>query len=382
MGRLKITLQRAVSLEAVEVLAFVGISEARPEMRALLLLAKETGGTVTPSDVVSQLLPGRPIVLGKRILARAKELGLLDASGTLTSRGELALERGEVFIPEQGRFRLVGSEDPLLQTDILGCRREEEWGAQKVLAERKKQREAGGSRAPEKGRALPNWLRGASGSPHPLAWKSPGGGSVVEIRSIEPQCVHAQLGKEERLIVTWTLPQQGRQTVQLNSRVNAVQKPPSLEWEEAFHAILGIRVSDWDSRQQSLAVTFAELPETDRLRFSMTLQAGEPTIPGFGRFDATQIEGVPVHPRSKEDAMAWALWLLEQRIDRYMNQARYLALCKDVEGLFPGYHLRLPHPGKLAAQIRSRTASGEVPLPASYWYLQTPVDLPMPEVHS
>ena len=77
-------------------------------------------GSLSASDIVdrrSGLLPGRPKVMGFRLLNMLVDLGLLEnfhsKEFTLTEYGSEALENETIFIPEESSWKIWVTEDAI-----------------------------------------------------------------------------------------------------------------------------------------------------------------------------------------------------------------------------------------------------------------------------
>ena len=99
---------------------------------SLLQMAEEFG-SLTGEQVVdrrSGLLPGRPRVMGKRLLNMAADLELLEGGHSgrfnLTEYGSETLENETVFVPEEASWTIWVTEDPLFPTTILHVERHRE----------------------------------------------------------------------------------------------------------------------------------------------------------------------------------------------------------------------------------------------------------------
>ena len=109
---MRIEMNRKVEVVAYEVLATLAFPEDRTEVLSLLQMAEEFG-SLTGDQVVdrrSGLLPGRPRVMGKRLLNMAADLDLLELGHggrfNLTEYGHETLENEIVFVPEEASWTI------------------------------------------------------------------------------------------------------------------------------------------------------------------------------------------------------------------------------------------------------------------------------------
>ena len=134
---MRIEMSREIRVKAYEVVAKLAFPEDRTEVLSLLQMANHLG-SLSASDIVdrrSGLLPGRPKVMGFRLLNMLVDLGLLEnfhsKEFTLTEYGSEALENETIFIPEESSWKIWVTEDPLFPSHILHVERHMEGFAPK-----------------------------------------------------------------------------------------------------------------------------------------------------------------------------------------------------------------------------------------------------------
>ena len=135
---MRIEVNRKVDVVAYEVLATLAFPEDRTEVLSLLQMAEEFG-SLTGDQVVdrrSGLLPGRPRVMGKRLLNMAADLELLEGGHggrfNLTEYGRETLENETVFVPEEASWTIWVTEDPSSQPRFSMSRGTEKEGLTEI----------------------------------------------------------------------------------------------------------------------------------------------------------------------------------------------------------------------------------------------------------
>ena len=119
-----IRLSRHISISCFDAEATVAVARQRPEFLAVARLAADLGRPISSRDVLRELLGPLPEVLGKRVIERCIGLGLLEITdqkndeAALSEAGRLALEHGEVLVPEEGVWRFYLVDDPLVPTNL------------------------------------------------------------------------------------------------------------------------------------------------------------------------------------------------------------------------------------------------------------------------
>lgn len=405
---MQITLSRKLhEVSVLDVQMTVGRALRRPDLLSVLMRARELDDRIRARDVSEHLLQGRPLVVGRTILRRCHELGLLDlerppasvprtgkargleAAQTpavedldqvfmLTPQGRRALDTKTIFIPETGRYRVWLCEDPLLETNpLLDLQPQEE---SRLYDDLQAGRQGGNSETEDEVET-PQLLRQLEGRVLDLAHDKPEKWQIVRVGQ---QCITHSL-EPGRTTVTWTLGPTSRASVVLSGYFNSTWlDPPSLGWERVWEYLLGDRRRDWlPAPDRVLLTEFSDrtLTDAERLNLTRALRVASPTIPGLGQFDETEVHSISVKPRTKWDAQAWALWNLEHRVDRHLGPQEYDKLLMEIAAQFSGFPVSLPPPERLAEQIATRERGtsdrvGVSRLPPAYWFLQASHDLP------
>ena len=371
-----LVLSRQLKLKKYEAVMEIGRQRKREELHAVLLLAEEHGGRATAKDVSQELLQGRPELVGKAIVDRCRDLGLLDESGKITPVGREALSTGNVFIPERGRYVVWFTEDPLIPQKLVHLEPVEETYLSDEVALMRGRKARGEPR--EEAESLPEKLRALVSGLYDLMGK---GGGRIAIRSIDPNGVAGRPGPEDNVKITLQVAPAGSR-LSISGGFQHLLTPPQLEFETSWVSALGPLARLWAKSRNppALKCTFDELDPKELASFSKTVSLPKPTLAGYGEFDNASVEGVPIIPRTAEDAARWARWLLKRSVAGYVDGEQYQRLVERCRSRFPDFpDVKLPDAEELARELgKEKAADGA--LPRAYWYLRAPLDLQVVEL--
>ena len=345
--------------------------QRRAELHAVLLLAEEHGGRATAKEVSQELLQGRPELMGKAIIDRCSDLGLLDESGRITPVGRDALLTGNVFIPERGRYVVWFTEDPLIPQKLVHVEPMAEPNLNDEVALMKGRKARGEPR--EEAELLPDRLRALVGGLYDLIGE---GGGRIAIRSMDPNGVTSRPGPEDNTKITLEVaPDRSRLSV--SGGFQKLLTPPQLDFEASWLSALGPPARLWARSRNppALKCAYDELSPKELASFSKTVSLPRPSLSGFGEFDDASVDGVPIFPRTAEDATKWARWILKRSVADYVDSEQYERLQEACKSRFPDFpSVRLPPAEELAQELAAERAADGT-LPKEYWHLQAPLDL-------
>jgi len=383
-----IRLTRSVTVSSFDVEATVAVGRDRPELLAVARLAADLGRPIGSEDVLRELLGPRPDVLGWRVIERCVTAGILErkrerGEATLSALGRVALEHGEVLVPQEGIWRFFFAEDPLIPAILLdvqtlrGESAREERGTAKEARSR-------GERAPQAERA-PALLRECVSTDPRSSIRH---GHLFQVREVAEKGM-AGPETELRLTLTWdetpalrlagSLPQTDDEapkaidaSLDLPSVVTAWNRE-SL-WRALVSQETGVPETELDrfrriAQRQVLPATFQSLPEAARRTFRRDLAVGSPDIDDLGEFDATTLKDVPVVPSSEADAQAWLSWLEWDAIRDYTIPGELEARSRELRALFPHHAPRARSAMDLLAKARVEKREDRS------WFLLAPMDL-------
>ena len=401
--------RRLEGLRGFECEMTVGWPDRRPDLLAVLARARELGGDIRAKDVSDHLLLGRPVAVGRAILRRCSELGLIElASGTsnsrdrprgsnpsdrgdvaetqgevysLTSLGSMALSAEAIFMPESGRFRALLSEDSLLPSPLVDRYPLEE---NRLISEVRPRGRGfpGPGDTSEREQSTPESLSELEGHVVTL-FRQPT--TQALITRVGPRGVPVPEYDVPTVDILWELGPNQDPVVRLRGGIVADGlPPPSDDWGVVWNALLGDNARTWRTDPTpALRTGFADssLTSAEKMNLSRNLTFHRPQIPSLGEFDTTEVRAVPIAPASAADAQAWARWILESRIDRHLSDGEFSTLSREVTSRFLEFRVDLPARAVLAegilARERSRAKDSTTPrLPPAYWYCQAVLDLP------
>lgn len=383
-----IRLTRSVVVSSFDAEATVGIGRDRPEFLAIARLAADLARPIGPQDVLRELLGVRHEVLGRRVIQRCVDLGLLERSGsknedaTLSEAGRRALEHGEVLVREEGIWRFYVIDDPLVPAALVHARRLE---AEPVRKERAalKARPRGDSR-PQVDR-VPELLRRCRGtSPH----ESVQNGNLFQLAELTETGAAGPSG-DLQLVFDWSAEPSLRLTGRLpvDSR-DANPKPidagvplpdfvARLSRGHLWRLLVtsATQVSDrellrWEAIAggPAVPVAFSSLPAAARHSFRRDIEVPAPNPGRMGRFDDTVLKEVELVPASHSDAQAWLEWLQWEAIDDYVTPAVLDDQGRKQRSRFPHYNPRALSASDLLDRARSERDERA-------WFILGPSDL-------
>ena len=305
---MRIEMSRKIRVEAYEVVAKLAFPEDRTEVLSLLQMANHLG-SLSESDIVdrrSGLLPGRPKVMGFRLLNMLVDLGLLEnfqsKEFTLTEYGSEALENETIFIPEESSWKIWVTEDPLFPSNILHVERHKEGFAPK------------GSRAGVK--QMPDFITDIEGANIKLIRTHHTDSVEVRIEEIKPNGRLSNSSADLNLII---IADYGQDTI---ARVKGIlgtgkgnQIDRIVDFEGPKHLELFTRLmnqsefgQDWDENEGILNVVFAETTTAERRQHLRTIRIDTPNLEGLGEFNSVELKTIPLAPKTGYDAREWAKW--------------------------------------------------------------------------
>lgn len=323
----EMTLRRRVPVDLWNVTGVVARPVSRGYEIAFLRRAAERGGEITVEDADEHLLLGGRAVVARRVLGILAAMRLLSSSGTayqLTDAGREAARTGDVFVPEQGHWRVWTAQDPLLPTRVVALR------PNFAAFEARRIDRSVGRRARGAPRAVPAFLAAAKGS----VFTSMLDGVRVRIDHLEPlsEAVDAAPGPEVKEVEVralvrapfveirgQALGEEGTEEVS----VGVTDRTAESVWS-ALLASSGLDGA-WDDRQHELRVGFSSTTDPERRARERTLDFPAPTIPGLGRFDPVSGIRVRLAPRDAEDRRSWARWRLEDSVSAHASEGRFSA---------------------------------------------------------
>lgn len=368
-----IRLSRTIPINCFDVEATVAVGRQRPEFLAVAQLAADLKRPISSRDVLRELLGPRPEVLGRRVIERCIALGLLNSTDSrnseaeLSEAGALALEHGEVLVPEEGVWRFYLVDDPLVLNKLLHAERLESDSVKKERDAAKNARDRGDRKI--RSERPPEILSSCCGD---LPSKSAHHGQLFQLTELAKSGASGPKGSL-KLNLTWDRDSDAMLnltgTLPSDSQVrNPRSVDVNIELPEVFDDL------DYQTVWTNLASLSTDTPLEELDEWFST--AGEPVIPlafdamsanehkGFrrdvavpaskwkqlGAFDATNLENTLIVPASDTDAQVWLEWLHWNSINDYVTPRQIEELGKDQLARFPYHKPRPLSPSALLAQ--------------------------------
>lgn len=383
-----IRLTRSISVSSFDVEATVAVGRDRPEFLAVARLAADLACPIGARDVLRELLGPRPDVLGWRVIERCVDLRLLERVGkggeaALSETGRLALDHGEVLVPEEGIWRFFVVDDPLVPAVLIDVRRLE---TEPVRKEREAAKEARtrGERSPQPERSPDLLCRCCGARPR----RSVRHGSLFQLVELGKHGSSGPRG-QLRLELTWD----DEPSIRLSGRLpsdNDGERAKPIDAELDLPEVVGrwsrealwkrlvthsTRVPEADlDRWQAVAgrsvvpTAFQSLPEAARRVFRRDLDVPTSDLKELGSFDATVLKDVHVVPATQADAQAWLSWLQWEAIDDYALPVQLEQKSRELDALFPHHQPRALSASELLARARAERGDRT-------WFLLAPSDL-------
>lgn len=382
-------LRRRVKVQCWNVTGEVSQKERRPELCSLLLRIKEKGDT-TAEDIAEHMLFDRTGRRGvaERLLMIAQRHGLIDRQGgggsqkfILNDRGWEAIRSGDVFVPEQGEWKIWVSDDQLLDVPVLAL--------QPVRDEPNIREEVGSQEKREQARLRPirsidAFIRAAEGVVFTdvvtgVSHRIDSLGSRGENRSSDENGLDLDL--------TWAFPDNrvhmegtyrsskstpkmgGGKVGEISRRLGSPDISAGAVWKCLLQSE-GLW-QRWDETCEVMRVGFAETSDSERGAMNRSIWFKRPCVAAYGEFDQVEVHGVPLRASTQKDADDWAEWRLRHQVDQYATQERYDKWRETAEEPLRDFRVSLPERKALAERVWS-DCDGKPG--ADAWYLMAAVD--------
>ena len=303
---MRIELKRRINVQAFEVLATFAFPEDRTEILSLLQMANSMG-SLNGERVVDRkqgLLPGRPKVMGTRLLNMAVSMDLLEVNrGTyvLTEFGRENLENESVFVPEKSTWTVWVADDPLIPASVIHVERHKEGRPDKNRRDTQ---------------VLPGTLLALNDTKVELLRPHHTNDTQMRIKRIEEKGRSSSVTTELELTL---LSDVGQETIlrvngslgtgksnKINRRIPFDAPPHS----ELFTMLmnLGDHANDWHPQESVLSVSFRDLNYNERQHHTKRMHVKKPQLEGLGKFNTVELLDIPLKPRGDQDAREWAEW--------------------------------------------------------------------------
>lgn len=380
-----IQLQRTIEIQAYDVEGTIARSQQRPELLAVARLAHDSPGGLTPEILANELIGSQP-VLCRRILDRCVSLGLLERThgrgpAHISELGATMLNRGEIWIPEQGAWRVYFTDDPLIDVAVIHVA---PCPASKAREERSALRRKSGEMT-EQSVASPRVLADQGSTP----CTSLVDGSTFQVLDVAKRGgrgpispLQLQLeyrpGTEAQVTLSGRLQPPAGPPLEVEQLLGVPQALTAWTYDELWTDLVSIaedleieilEAACQRAGQRVLPVGFERTPEAARRQFALDLDIPPTSYDDLGEFQSTRIEAVDIIPRTTEDAARWALWLQWDELDSYRIPAQLRDAAARIRQRFPLFQVQLESPTELLARATAAPDS------AHARNLLTPADL-------
>jgi hypothetical protein len=339
-----ITLKRKVKTNAYIAIAQIGVPSQREEILAVLTLAEENNGHISPEDVNVKLL-GRPAgsPQGQRLLTIIESYGALETENrwatdnfVLTAAGKENLQNKQVMIPEEGAYTFYTTSDSLFKESILRIEKSN-------YVEREESQNAFGNKKQEDTRsnvetiAKPSYLEKYEHGY--LLAQAANSNSSVQINSISDKVTPSF--KSIDIFVTLEL-EPNRPTV---FKVQPSRTSPSSkevyaetnfdrDYTQVLEALTRKHGAlDLSMNEPTLRVNWTQVSQQEVESMTKEISINAPEMFEFGTFENVNVR-LPIFPESFNDAKLWANHLLKNGVKRYLTQAEYPELRKEIANKF------------------------------------------------
>lgn len=383
-----IRLTRSVAVSTFDAEATVAVGRDRPEFLAVARLAADLGRAIGARDILRELLGALPEVLGWRVIERCVDLGLLarsskDGDATLSESGRLALQHGEVLVPEEGIWRFFVIDDPLVPGALVHV---QSLKADPVQKEREAARDARtrGERRPQVDYPPEILRRCRRAAPR----ESIQNGRLFQLGELAESGACGPRG-ELRLVFTWAtdpslrlsgrLPMggDGENTQPIDAGIPLPQVITRLSREGLWRDVValatqvpGKELERWHAAagKSVLPVAFSSIPPIARQTFRYDLEVPAAEVAELGRFEPTTLKGVELVPSSEADAQLWLAWLQWECVNDYATPAALEHQGGEQRARFPHHSPRPLTASELLAKARTEKDERS-------WFVLAPSDL-------
>lgn len=354
---MELLLNKEVEVASYDALATIGVeSEKHAFLLRVLELAHEQAIQKSSIDheIINEKLIMRPPshAMGKRILGLLKEGGFIEESESiwdgyqtktryrLTELGESMVADNMIVVRETGPIVIHSSTDQLFTDYIIGYEAKKEAAYEEYgqVQERMRDRVRNQPKTAE-----PEWLRdypGKDKNDKPVRIELILTGKSLVVYEIERPIIPNNNPKPP---VTATLrlsidnPPELRVSTNKGKHILVAEHNFRRDFEGVLRELLGERQSDLiklDSGEFALLSSPDQLSDLEKNSMVSNMRFSNPKVSGFGASKDVTVQGIRLLPREEDDAVAWATWLLLERIGGYIDKKGYEALMDECAQLF------------------------------------------------
>lgn len=324
-----IHLKRDVVVKTFVISGTVAVGEKRPEFLAVAQLAQDLGGTLDAGMIHRELFGNLPQQVGKLVLGRCEALGLLEPHKeyrglfTLSDNGRLALQKGEILVPQKGEWKIWYADDSLLDESILHIER---MPTEKNHGKQQHQQREQNARSPialEKLRCISSVSDGRLYKFEQLSkegqndqsekiklemiWSAGETEPVIRLYGeLHGKKIDHSLPEQPIRLTGWSYNKLWRHLVMASDQGANCTEEYLCEWAE-------------HSKKNILYVSFEKISPDERTKMCTSLAISNPDLKEIGRFDKTILGDVPLTPQYEDDAEKWVAWLQWEQLHDYQT---------------------------------------------------------------
>jgi hypothetical protein len=312
-------LKRKITVNCWNIEAKIAKEKERNELMFILMYLRENPNS-TAQDLSKESFfdTSSRVIVAERLLNIANLLGLVEKKASkgkntfsLADDGKKALETKKVFVPEEGAWTILASDDPLLPFPILSV---DIFNEPRAINEVHKPSE----REFEK---LPSWVTQTVGSTdYPCLGKQ-----VMRFDDLKPK---AEINSDEKLQIEWNT---SKGTLRLKGNIAGKSidrdiEAPSTNFENIWQELLEGEDwwEDWNEENQTLAIEFENTVEQERQSMLGDFIFEQPYLEKFGNFEKLAVNKISFTPLSSLDAQQWAEWRLENSFNDYVTKTNFV----------------------------------------------------------
>ena len=304
----KIEMSRNVRIKVYDVIATISFPEERTEIISLLQMANQYD-ILSANRVVDKkvgLLPGRPSMMGSRLLHMAAGLGLLEQKRNdtyvMTDKGKDTLIDEEIFIPEESAWKIWITEDPIFPSKILHLERHDDKFKH--------------SKQQKKVQKIPNNILKIKDLKVELLRSHHTGSNDIRIEEIKPNGRLSDSDVSLDLVITADIGNDANARIQGkigNGKGSQIDR--LIPFEAPSHLELFTHLvnqsdfeSDWNYDERVLEISFANASISERRDHLKEIIVDNPILEDLGKFKSVKLKNIPLKPKTGSDAREWAEW--------------------------------------------------------------------------
>lgn len=349
--RLKVTLERDVSVTRYKVRAELLVHTKMDHIMPVLAHAREHDGIATVQSLTDELFIGFRII-SEKILDVCAEYRLMKHQPkknryVMTKHGERALDEKMAFVPQTGTWEMHYAPDPLI-------------GAEYSILELDPKKD------------IVSFANGGLDYEQPKLDDLP-----YDIRGLVDKELATTFGTRTRFIIKDIYPHQKElSTVKRRLYLSISEDEAALSVDDTHMPTRKIkhkqlwrnlleRAKDggmtWNDKRGRFLVEYEDISNEERTYMERYVNFYISHY-DYGDLKAKNVR-LPIYPKTKADAQKWAVFLLVNGMTDYQTAKRYQRLTSRIRKRFPDFDVVMPKRTDIPAEALNRR-----------WYVQAPED--------